>query len=32
MSRNCDAIVNFTIYGQFGANQKPDSERIVYKT
>ena len=32
MSANCDAIVTFPIYGQFGSIQKPDSERIVCKT
>ena len=25
MSKNCDVIVIFSIYGQFGAIQKPDS-------
>ena len=29
---NCDVIVIFQIYGQFGAIQKPDSGRIVCKT
>ena len=29
MSRNCDVIVIFPIYGQFGAIHKPDSGRIV---
>ena len=32
MSANCDAIVNFPIYGQFGAIRKPYSRRIVCKT
>ena len=32
MSENCDAIVIFPIYGQFGAICKADSERIVCKT
>ena len=32
MSENCDAIVFFPIYCQFGAIRKPDSERIVCKT
>ena len=32
MSENCDVIVIFLIYGQFGAIQKPDSVRIVCKT
>ena len=32
MSRNCDVIVVFPIYGQFLAIQKPDSGRMVYKT
>ena len=31
MSRNCDAIVIFPIYVQFGAIRKPDSGRIVFK-
>ena len=30
--KNCDVIVIFPIYGQFGAIQKPDSERIACKT
>ena len=32
MSKNCDAIIIFPIYGQFGAIQKPDSVRTVCKT
>ena len=32
MSANCDVIVIFPIYGQFGAIQTPDSGRIVCKT
>ena len=32
MSKNCDDIVMFSIYGQFGAIRKPDSRRIVCKT
>ena len=32
MSENCDVIVIFPIYGQFGAIWKPDSGRIVCKT
>ena len=32
MSQNCDVIVIFPIYGQFGAIRKPDSGRIVCKT
>ena len=32
MSANCDVIVIVTIYGQFGAIQKPHSGRIVCKT
>ena len=32
MSENCDIIVIFLIYGQFGAIRKPDSGRIVCKT
>ena len=31
-SKNCDVIVIFLIYGQFGATRKPDSGRIVCKT
>ena len=29
---NCDVIVIFPFYGQFGAIRKSDSERIVCKT
>ena len=32
MSTNCDVIVIFPIYGQFGAIRKLDSERTAYKT
>ena len=32
ISANCDVIVIFSIYGQFGAIQKPDSGRIACKT
>ena len=32
MLENCDTIVIFLIYDQFGAIQKPDPERIVCKT
>ena len=32
MSENCDVIVIFLIYGQFGAIWKRDSEHIVCKT
>ena len=32
MLTNCDVIVIFPIYGQFGAIRKPDSGRIVCKT
>ena len=32
MLENCDVIVIFLIYGQFGAIWKPDSGRIVCKT
>ena len=32
LSANCNAIVIFPIYGQFGAIQKPDSGCIVCKT
>ena len=32
VSENCDVIVIFTIYGQFGAIQKPDSGHRVCKT
>ena len=32
MLENCDVIVIFSIYGQFGAIQKPDSGSSVCKT
>ena len=32
MLENCDVIVIFSIYGQFGAIQKLDSGHIVCKT
>ena len=32
MSEYCDVIAIFTIYGQFGGIQKPDSGGIVCKT
>ena len=32
MYQNCDVIVIFPIFGQFGAIRKPDSRRIVCKT
>ena len=32
VSENCDVIVIFPIYVQFGAIRKPDSRRIVCKT
>ena len=32
ISANCDVIVIFPIYGQFGANRKPDSRRMFCKT
>ena len=32
MSTNCDGIVIFSIYGQFGAIRKLDSGRVVCKT
>ena len=32
MSANCDVIVIFPIYGQFGAIPKPNSGHIVCKT
>ena len=32
MLANCDVIVIFLIYGQFGAVQRPDSGRIICKT
>ena len=32
MSANCDVIVIFPIYGQFGAIRKPDSGFMVCKT
>ena len=31
-SVNCDVIVIFPIYGQFGAIRKPDSARMVCNT
>ena len=31
MSENCDVIAIFPIYSRFGAIQKPDSKRIVFK-
>ena len=31
MSENCDVIVIFLIYGQFGGIEKPDSARISVK-
>ena len=31
MSKNCDAISVFAIYGQFGAVRKPDFKCIVWK-
>ena len=32
MSPNCNVIVIFRIYGQFGAIREPDSKRMVYNT
>ena len=32
MSTNCEVILIFPIYGQFGAIRKPDSKCIVCKT
>ena len=32
MLPNCDVILTFPIYGQFGAMRKPDSGCIVIKT
>ena len=32
MSTNCDVIVIFPIYDQFGAMQKPDSEWMICNT
>ena len=32
MSENCDVIIIFPIYGQFGAIRKPYSGCIVYRT
>ena len=32
ISESCEAIAIFPIYVQFGANRKPDSRCIVYKT
>ena len=29
---NCDVIIFFTVYGQFGTIRNPDSVLIVYKT
>ena len=31
ISENCDIIVTFPIYGQFGTTQKPDYRRMVCK-
>ena len=31
MSKNCDVIIIFPIYGQFEAIRKPDSKRVVCK-
>ena len=31
MSANCNVIINFPIYGQYGTIWKPDSGNIVYK-
>ena len=32
MSKNCEVIAIFPVYGQFGAVWKPDSGRLVCKT
>ena len=32
ITTNCDVIVIFSIYGQFGAIQRPDSESMVCNT
>ena len=32
MPENCDVILIFPFYGQFGAIRKPDSARVVCKT
>ena len=32
MLANCNVVINFPIYGQFGTIWKPDSGSIVYKT
>ena len=32
MSKNCDVVAIFPIYGQFGALRRPDSGRIACKT
>ena len=32
MPQNCDVIVIYLIYSQFGSIQKPDAGRIVHKT
>ena len=31
MSANCDIIIAFPIYGEFGAIRKPDSQCMVCK-
>ena len=31
MSKNCDVIAIFSVYGQFGAIWKPDSGRTICK-
>ena len=30
MSKNCDVIVIFAIYGQFGAIRKPDTAKLMF--
>ena len=32
MSKNCDVIVIFSIYSQFGAIREPDSGCVICKT
>ena len=32
MSKNCDVIVIFRIFGKFGAVRRPDSEHRVWKS
>ena len=32
LSENCDVIIIYSIYGQFGAIRKPDFGNMVWKT